>query len=478
MDSNIDIPLVRILRIDAAEHAINLRMPFKFGASIVKQVNQLFVSVLVEMPGGETVTGISSELMVPKWFDKSPSLDNETNIAHLRRSVELASTAYCKDGKAGTVFDHHVKHVDDHERRCAEEGLRPLVASYGIALIDRAIIDGLGKAFDLPAHMLVRQNLLGIDNRTTPDLANTQIDETLTSLDPQPYIHVRHTIGMLDALSKEEIAAEERLSDGLPQSLDQVIERYGHRYFKIKIGNDNEANIIRLRKISAVFEEMVPDYFASLDANEQYPDQQGPIDLIKRLRETADMEKFVNRILYLEQPIDRDVALTRDIKELAALVPLEIDESDAQMESFRTAQSLGYTGVSSKSCKGFYRSLLNRVRCDVMNNKTDDEPFFMTAEDLTTPGGLPVQQDLALASLIGCTHIERNGHHYIQGMHAVTDIERAAFVDHHGDLYHNSNGVSLLSIKDGKLSLASVHNAPGLGYEGTVGDALNWRQLS
>lgn len=40
----------------------------------------------------------------------------------------------------------------------------------------------------------------------------------------------------------------------------------------------------------------------------------------------------------------------------------------------------------------------------------------MSAEDLTTQSGLALQQDLVLAALIGAGHIERNGHHYVDGM--------------------------------------------------------------
>ena len=43
----------------------------------------------------------------------------------------------------------------------------------------------------------------------------------------------------------------------------------------------------------------------------------------------------------------------------------------------------------------------------------------MSAEDLTTQAGLSVQQDLALVNLLGITHVERNGHHYVNGMAAL-----------------------------------------------------------
>ena len=48
---------------------------------------------------------------------------------------------------------------------------------------------------------------------------------------------------------------------------------------------------------------------------------------------------------------------------LAAERPVLIDESDETLDAFPRARALGYTGVSSKLCKGLYKSLLNRARC-------------------------------------------------------------------------------------------------------------------
>ena len=80
-----------------------------------------------------------------------------------------------------------------------------------------------------------------------------------------------------------------------------------------------------------------------------------------------------------------------------------------------------------KSCKGFYRALINRARIEKWNA---EEPgrYFMSAEDLTTQAGVAVQQDLALATLIGATHVERNGHHYVDGMAGAPKAEEDAFL--------------------------------------------------
>jgi hypothetical protein len=42
-----------------------------------------------------------------------------------------------------------------------------------------------------------------------------------------------------------------------------------------------------------------------------------------------------------------------------------------------------------------------------------------------------VQQDLCLVSLLGLTHVERNGHHFIDGMSFAPEAEQAAFVAAH-----------------------------------------------
>jgi hypothetical protein len=74
--------------------------------------------------------------------------------------------------------------------------------------------------------------------------------------------------------------------------------------------------------------------------------------------------------------------------------------------------------------------------------------------------GLSVQQDLALVNLIGVTHVERNGHHYVNGLQSRPQAERAAFCQAHPDLYEYSHGAARLRIREGQLHIASL-DAPG-----------------
>ena len=71
---------------------------------------------------------------------------------------------------------------------------------------------------------------------------------------------------------------------------------------------------------------------------------------------------MVKATLFIEQPIKRAAALSRPVTALAEYRPVIIDESDGELSSFPTALTLGYAGVSSKNCKGFYKSILNAAR--------------------------------------------------------------------------------------------------------------------
>ena len=85
----------------------------------------------------------------------------------------------------------------------------------------------------------------------------------------------------------------------------------------------------------------------------------------------------------------------------------------------------------------------------------------MSGEDLTTQAGLAVQQDLALVNLLGIAHVERNGHHYVDGMAALPEQEQRAVLAAHPDLYEHSHGATRLRIRDGRIALGSLD---GVGY--------------
>ncbi|HKU88130.1 MAG TPA: mandelate racemase [Casimicrobiaceae bacterium] len=450
-------PRFAVTRIECFERPVTLRLPFRFGAATVRSASQAFVRATIRGTDGRAAQGMAAELMIPKWFDKSPERSNARNLEDLRTSLALARAAYCSNSAPRTAFAHAAFHY----RALLDEGvhaeLNALTASYGAALVDRAILDALCRMRDVSIGTALWLNLPGLGAELTPDLAHFDFDAFFSALPALTSIDARHTVGMADPLTEDEIDRASAPDDGLPVALTEVIAHYRHRYFKLKLGGDVDADIARLRSIAQVLES-VPDYRVTLDGNEQFADPQALAAFQRALLAEPALARLRSAILYLEQPLPRAGALDTDVRALARHMPLIIDESDATIDAFPLARARGYAGCSSKSCKGIYKSLLNAARCVRWNAGFDAMDAFMTGEDLTAQPGLAVQQDLALAGILGLAHVERNGHHYaagFTGQHA-SSREQLAFLDAQPGLYEAAGDTVQLVIREGRIALTSL----------------------
>jgi hypothetical protein len=175
------------------------------------------------------------------------------------------------------------------------------------------------------------------------------------------------------------------------------------------------------------------------------------------------LKKLVDSILFIEQPIHRKAAFDSNLGRLSESCPVIIDESDEDIDAFPRAIRAGYRGVSSKQCKGIYRSILNRARCTHLNQQKKQPTYFMSGEDLTIQAGIALQQDLLLASSLGITHLERNGHHYVKGMSALSRKEQQDFLNAHPDLYIQDKDFVRVNIRNGLMQIGSLHGK-GFGY--------------
>lgn len=451
---------IRVIGLSAFTRPVTFRLAFRFGAARVAAARQAFVRAEVSDAAGRNGVGWSAEMLMPKWFDKSPDLTARQNDAQLCESLDLAMEALPAAG-LGTPFGLHAAVEADHHAACATRGLNGLIASFGLALVDRAIIDAVARIERRPAAALVASNRLGIGPATAPDLAGFDLGRFLATLAVPPEIDIRHTVGLGDALDAADL--DRPLHDGLPETLSEVIATYGHRFFKLKLSGDVRADIDRLSRVTALIDRAAgADWRATIDGNEQFEDADHLTGLLDAMAAAPALEPLRARLLFVEQPIQRARALSAPVTGPAARVAIEIDESDADMDAFPVARALGYTGISAKSCKGFYRAILNRARVAQWNGGAPG-PHFMSAEDLTTQAGLGIQQDLVLAGLIGAPHVERNGHHFVAGMAGAPEAEQAAYLAHHADLYQAGNGSPRLAIRQGRVALGSVANAAGLG---------------
>lgn len=460
-----------------SEREVRLRLPFRFGAATLESCPEVFVRVRLRFADGSGMEGCAAEMMVPKWFDKNPRLTNDENIQQLRDALLAARSAYCADKTSKTAWQYFAHNYKPLLSAGLQLGLNPLVASYGPALLDRAIFDALCLKLNANFATGMKANAAGIDLHgcaLADDLLDFDLPRFLWLQTPHTHIAARHTVGLLDAIREADKPADAP-TDGLPSSLEAAIARYGHHHFKLKLCGDTQADLNRLIAINSVTQTHAQ--LITLDGNEQYANTEAFTEFFNQLTSMPELAGLVAKTVFVEQPIRRDQSLAQDVRALAQRVPLLVDESDATLDAFVQVKALGYSGVSSKSCKGFYKSVINAARCANWNTQLNSgkKNYFLSGEDLTMQAGIGLQQDLALVSWLGLIHVERNGHHYVNGMMAATAGEQQAALLAHSTLYERSFGAVRLSIKGGEISTASLQ-CVGFGT-GQSGAHVRWDEM-
>lgn len=445
---------------------VRTRMPFKYGVATLTSVPILHLVAELEVEGGGRATGVAADILPPKWFDKDPAKSYEDNVADLlwaaRRAAKLCAelsrqprTVFSLWREAGTAL------LAEGDQR----GLNHLTSGHGSSLLERALIDGLGRALGLGYHTLLKTNTLGVDlGQLHPELRGIEPSQCIA---PQPLdrLSIRHTVGLADPIRSADILPGDRLNDGLPQSLEEYLQVQQLSYFKIKVNGVLEADLERLRTIASLLDSTGAPYHLSLDGNEQYKEMESFLELVRRIETDPALQRFWANTLYIEQPLERSLALepllSPGIRATSARKPLLIDESDGDLDSFCRAVDLGYLGVSAKNCKGLIKALANQGLARHFSSATG-RPYFLSGEDLMNLPVVPLQQDLAQLAALGIPHAERNGHHYVRGLNHLSPTERQACSRKHHSLYAPLGDSLALDIQQGRIDLTSLQCA-GLG---------------
>ena len=463
---------IRLLEHRIRRKLVHTRLPFKFGVQILRAVPLAELRIEVETNDGRRGTGHASDLLVPKWFEKNSATTPEKDSAALATSIERAAeVAQAATDAAGPHPAFDIVEIARFERVGARDhqDADVLVRGFGVAMVERALIDAACRLAGCSFHAAVIGDLFGFQSHRLVSETKGWSPTDLPS--PATSIAVRHTVGMLDPLATDEIPASDRVEDGLPQSLEEVVAAYGVRRFKVKIGGDQPANAARLRAVAALVGDEVGDEAVfTLDGNEQCEDLEGLAGMLEDLGRDSATAPLIERLALVEQPLPRretfDESQRAGIARIGRIAPVVIDEADADRDAFRRAIDLGYAGVSVKACKGVFRALANRGLVEV-RRASGDGRCFQSGEDLTNLGSIPLQQDLALQATIGVADVERNGHHYFRGLDHLSETVANRLVDELPTLYAASDGLTRLQVREGRIDLRGV--VDGIGFGGVLG---------
>ncbi|MFP4172226.1 MAG: hypothetical protein ACLFV4_04865 [Candidatus Hydrogenedentota bacterium] len=448
------------------------RMPFKYGIVTLTALPHLFVRVTAEV-NGRLVEGLAADGLAPKWFTKDPDKTIENELAEMMAVIQAACSHAHRIGAAESVFDWWLQLYHAQKDWGNQRGYPALLWNFGTSLLERAALDAFCRASETPLAQAVRDNTLGMRlDGVHGELAGSTPRDWLPA-QPTRRMGARHTVGLADPLTEADIPPEGLVEDGLPQSLEACIRQYDLRYFKIKIPADADAAIHRLRGVAEVLQRECGGFAFTLDGNEFFTD----IERFRALWDTLQRDSiiaawFKEGLLFLEQPLHRDVALTAQATAAFAnwpeRPPIIIDESDGENESLPHALERGYAGTSHKNCKGVFKGIANA--CLTVQRRRQDPAgrYAFSGEDLANVGPVALLQNLAVTSVLGLEHVEMNGHHYFPGLSVFPDHVQEAVLASHGDLYHGhqrANGAfPSLTIRGGEIALDSVLGAP-FGYQ-------------
>lgn len=456
--------MIRIVSSELRRFELRTRFPFKYGIATLIELPHVFLHVTAEIDG-RTQEGVSADHLPPKWFTKDPAGDTALEINEMVRVVRQAMRLV--DGLVAPSVFALWQELHARQAAWASAGqIPPLLAHLGTSLVERAALDAFARRHASPLHRLLLDEALGIDlGALHPELAGTRPRDWLPAR-PLARITARHTVGLADPLEENDIAVDERLADGLPQSLEACITHYGLRHFKIKINGRRGEDLDRLDRLADLFGRQAPaDYAFSLDGNECFASLAEFREFWSALVSRPGLADFLPRLLFVEQPVHRDIALSDAVGADAAAwperPPIIIDESDAEPGSLSRALALGYEGTSHKNCKGVFKGIANACRIAQLRRASPEARFLMSGEDLSNIGPVALLQDLAVQAALGNASVERNGHHYFAGLSFWPADLQAAMIAHHGDLYTRSDaGWPRLALSAGELPLSSVNAAP------------------
>ncbi len=385
MQSDIRVTEVTPYYIDAPA-----RTPLKFGAVVVPSCTYCQVKVRVSNRDGAQADGWGGMFLMDFWAWPDFSIEH----ADRDRAMRALTDNYAKRF-VGRDFAHPIDLFLEVEKELptgAKEVATalemdveiPLLASFVAASpIDAAVHDAFGNVNgvssydacgkDHMTHDLAHYLGASYAGRYVGDCLKRKFDER---------VPIFHLVGGLDKLRRSEVDDSDP-ADGMPNCLEEWVERDGLVCLKVKLrGSDVDWDVERILEVVGIAHEVqdkrgVAELCFSADTNEQCESPDYIVEMLTKLRERD--ERAYAELLYVEQPTERDLAAHRwDMRPIARMKPVIIDESLTGLPEYDLAMELGWSGVALKTCKCHSSALLVAAKTEA-----DGVPY--TIQDLTNP---------------------------------------------------------------------------------------------
>jgi L-alanine-DL-glutamate epimerase-like enolase superfamily enzyme len=292
----------------------------------------------------------------------------------------------------------------------AAEAMPRLAELVAASPFEAAIHDAYGKSIGANSYNLLGGEFVQHDlaHYLTPEFAGEYLDR-YTLRQPKAKMPLYHLVGALDPLVDSDV--NQRLNDGLPETLAEWIVADGLTHLKIKLNGDDlpwdVERVVGVERVAAETQSSLGQatWHYSLDFNEKCQNVDYLLDFLAQVAERSPAA--LARVQYIEQPTHRDLKRHPENKmhKAAAIKPVVIDESLIDLESLQLAREQGYSGVALKACKGHTEALL-------MGAAAQKYGMFLCVQDLSCPGYSFLHSASLAARIPTIAAIEGNSRQY------------------------------------------------------------------
>lgn len=370
------------------------RKALVLSGGVIEIITEARATVTVENDTGHRATGTGNVFLSYVWAWPGSTLGYEQCDAAMRALCEDVAAALPKIGNApmhplfhGMALSAEVDGIAERTSRriglSEGEGIPRLARMVCASPFDAAMHDAYGRLQGMSSYECLGKEYVGHDLSAWlgPIGCGHYLDE---------FIYPRHwktldawlVVGPNDALYEE---GAEEIGDGLPDSIQGWVERHGYRALKLKTkGNDAHgeaewvAGVYRAVRDIRACAGMDERVRYLVDPNEGCADAGAMVEFLEELRR-IDGEAYA-ALEYIEQPTGRDLgAYDFDMKEIAAMKPVLIDEALQDLRMLDVAAEQGWSGIAAKTCKGHSSTLLEIAWASLTGH-------MYTLQDLTNPG--------------------------------------------------------------------------------------------
>ncbi len=445
---------IQIKEIEVSFEPFVARTPLKFGAVVIEHIHFCRVKTTVENDRGEVADGWGGIFIADNWAWPTPELGHEDKEAAMMEVARLYADMAATYPVAAHPIDIFCDLEDDlrtmNEEVCAKRGLVPAQPFLGglvcASPVDAALHDAFGNVNGIDSYDGYGPDFMSdLSKYLGADFKGKYVEDYIRS-QYLPQIPIFHLVGGLDKLTQAE-KDESDPDDGKPVSLDEWIRAEGMYCLKVKLrGNDLDWDVERVLAVHRIGRQELPnlditELHLTVDTNEQCESPDYIIEMLHKIKEQS--EDCYERILYIEQPTERDMTAHRyDMTELSQLKPVIVDESLTDLESFELAIELGWSGVALKTCKGHSADMLFAAKAQELGI-----PYAL--QDLTNPSLSLIHSVGMGARLYTIMGVEANSRQFFPD--ATTEAEQHV----HGGIFN---------VRRGQAETSSLQGT-GLGYQ-------------